>query len=75
MYGPHRTSSPARTSRDGAAFKFKFGFEVLAAVSMKSTIFWGVTPGNPAKVRRSFGATYCFRLLSASSAYSFDLPD
>lgn len=70
IYGTHWVCFPVRISRDVAAVKFRFGFEVFAAVSMKSTIFWGVTPGNPARVRRSFGETYCFLLPSASSAYS-----
>jgi hypothetical protein len=31
------------------------GFEVLAAVVMKSTIFWDITPCSPLKVNRRFG--------------------
>jgi hypothetical protein len=28
------------------------GFEVLTAVAMKSSVFWDITPGDPAKVNR-----------------------
>jgi hypothetical protein len=43
--------------------KYKFiggiaGFEVLAAVVMKSTIFWDITPCSPLSVNRRFGGTY-----------------
>jgi hypothetical protein len=38
------------------------GFEVLTAVSMKSTIFWDITPRSPLNVNRRFGATYRLHL-------------
>jgi hypothetical protein len=37
-------------------------FEVLAAVFMKSTIFWDITPCSPLRVNRPFGGTYCHHL-------------
>jgi hypothetical protein len=33
------------------------GFEVLAAVVMKRTIFWDIKPCNPLKVNQHFGGT------------------
>jgi hypothetical protein len=38
------------------------GFEVLAAVVMKNSIFWDVTPCSPLKVSRRFGGTYHLHL-------------
>jgi hypothetical protein len=34
------------------------GFEVLTAMVMKRTIFWGITPCSPLSVNRRFGGTY-----------------
>jgi hypothetical protein len=38
------------------------GFEVLAAVVMKSTIFWHITSCSPLSVNRRFGGTYHLHL-------------
>jgi hypothetical protein len=38
------------------------GFGVLAAVVMKSTIFWDITPCSPLNVDRRFGGTYRLHL-------------
>jgi hypothetical protein len=32
-----------------------FGFEILTAVTLESSIFWDITPCSPAKVNRRFG--------------------
>jgi hypothetical protein len=34
-------------------------FAILTAVTMKSGIFWDVTPCRPVGVRRHYGGTYC----------------
>jgi hypothetical protein len=39
-----------------------FGFEVLTAVTMNSTVFWDVMPCSLLEVHRSFGGTYYFHL-------------
>jgi hypothetical protein len=38
------------------------GFEVLTAVTMKSSIFWYITPCCSVKVNQRFGVTYRFHL-------------
>jgi hypothetical protein len=43
---------------------YSVGFEVLTAVVIKSTIFWGITPCSPLKVNRRFGGTYRLHLQS-----------
>jgi hypothetical protein len=37
-------------------------FQVLTAVVMKNTIFWGMTPCSPLSANRRFGRTYRFHL-------------
>jgi hypothetical protein len=41
----------------------QLGFEVLAAVVIKSSILWDITPCSPLKVNRRFGETYRLHLL------------
>jgi hypothetical protein len=41
---------------------FYVGFEVLAEVVIKSTIFWDITPCSPLKVNRRFGEIYHLHL-------------
>jgi hypothetical protein len=36
-----------------------FGFEVLAAVAMKSFTFWDIMPCSLMEINRHFGGTYC----------------
>jgi hypothetical protein len=38
------------------------GFEVLAAVGMKNSAFWDITPCTPLKVNRRFGGICCLHL-------------
>jgi hypothetical protein len=38
------------------------GFEVLAMVVMKSSIFWNITPTSPLEVDQHFGGTCCLHL-------------
>jgi hypothetical protein len=48
-------------------------FEVLAAVVMKSTIFWDITPCSPLKVNRRFGELClppAFTMVSCLAYYS-----
>jgi hypothetical protein len=46
------------------------GVKILTPVVMKRAIFWDITPCNPSKVSRRFGATYCLHLQGSCSAYS-----
>jgi hypothetical protein len=39
-------------------------FEVLAAMTMKSTVFWNVTPCSLVEVYQRSGGTYCIHLRS-----------
>jgi hypothetical protein len=41
-----------------------FGFEVLIMVTMKSAMFWDVTPCSLAEDHRCFGGTYCLHTFS-----------
>jgi hypothetical protein len=43
-----------------------FGFEVLTAVVIKSTIFWDISPCSSLKVKRHFGRTYRFHFQGES---------
>jgi hypothetical protein len=36
---------------------YLYNFTVLAAVVMKSCIFWDITPCSPLKIKRRFGGT------------------
>jgi hypothetical protein len=38
------------------------GFEVLTALVIKSSIFWGLTPCSPLEVNRYFGGTFSLHL-------------
>jgi hypothetical protein len=38
--------------------KINFGFEVLAAVVTKSSVFWDIKPPVPLKVNTYFAGTY-----------------
>jgi hypothetical protein len=38
------------------------GFEILIAVTTKSTIFWNVTPCSPSEFYQAFGGTYFLHL-------------
>jgi hypothetical protein len=39
-----------------------FGFEILTAVSMESSVFWDITQCSPAKVNRRFWGIYRFHI-------------
>jgi hypothetical protein len=45
---------------------FTVGFEVLIAMSMKSTIFWYVVPRRQVEVRRHFGDTATISRVNSS---------
>jgi hypothetical protein len=47
------------TFRDQRSY---FGFEVLTAVVMKTTLFWDITPCSSFKFNRRFGGTYRLHL-------------
>jgi hypothetical protein len=38
------------------------GSGVLAAATVKSSIFWDMTPCSPTEIHRLFGGMYCLRL-------------
>jgi hypothetical protein len=38
------------------------GFEVLTAMTMKSSVFWDVTLCSPEDIHLRFGETYCLHL-------------
>jgi hypothetical protein len=43
-------------------YKYIVRFEVIAAVTIKNTIFWGVTPCTQVEVHRCFAVKYCIHL-------------
>jgi hypothetical protein len=45
-----------------ATIMFEVGFEVLTAVITNITIFWGITPYSPSRVKRRCGGTYRLHL-------------
>jgi hypothetical protein len=55
------TSSVSSPQLERAVEKY-LGFEVLRAVTMKSTLFWDTTLCRPLKDNRRFGGTCCYHL-------------
>jgi hypothetical protein len=63
FFWPHKCLLPNRNWKRRSIYqKLIVGFEVLAAVVMKSSIFCYITPCNPLKVNRGFGGTYRLHL-------------
>lgn len=57
-----RLSNSLRIKNRGSAIRFQHaGFEILTTVTVKSTIFWDVTPPNLVEIHPCFRGTYCLR--------------